>query len=272
MKDMTISVIIPCYKGEKYIDNCLKNLLAQSYKNLEIIVVIDGRLDRSAEIASRYPVKLIVLENNQGPSAARNAGMAAATGEFIHFMDADDNISRGFYENMVAAIVRSGADVACSGIINDRKAYKCQIFNKENVYSLTRDKMTVTWVGKWGYVWRYLFRRSMLTERSLVFEPGRLIEDLPFSFKALYYAKSIVTVPNTAYFYRCNDDSILTTKDQTLRRRCKADLRHSRTLISEFAKSCNISVPGIGYDPGIITYLARKFYMSTAAAFGFRCF
>lgn len=72
---MKISVIVPCYKGEKYISGCLENLLSQSYKNLEIIVVIDGKIDRSAEIASQYPVKTIVLDENRGLSVARNIGI-----------------------------------------------------------------------------------------------------------------------------------------------------------------------------------------------------
>ena len=69
---MKISVVIPCYKGEKYISKCLENLLAQNYKDLEIIVVVDGNLDRTAEIASKYPVKVVVLEKNRGVSIARN--------------------------------------------------------------------------------------------------------------------------------------------------------------------------------------------------------
>ena len=136
---MKISVIVPCYKGEKYISGCLENLLSQSYKNLEIIVVIDGNCDRSAEIASQYPVKMIVLDENRGLSVARNIGIRESTGDYIHFMDVDDAISRDFYINMAAAVRNTGADVACSGIINEKKAYKCQIFNKEKVVSSARD-------------------------------------------------------------------------------------------------------------------------------------
>lgn len=272
MKETVVSVIVPCYKGERYIAGCLDNLLTQSYKNLEVIVVIDGNLDNAAGIARQYPIKLIVLEKNQGVSAARNIGMEAATGEYIHFMDVDDSINNDFYLNMVTALSGTGADVACSGIINRRKAYKCQIFGKENVYSAVKDKMSATWVGKWGYVWRYIFRRTMLLEHKLKFEVNRVIEDLPFSFKALYYADKIVTVPQTAYTYRCNEGSILTTEDTECKRRRREDLGHSRALITGFAKEHNISVPGIGYNPGIITYIARKFYMNTIAAFGFRCF
>ena len=145
-----LSVIVPCYKAERYIERCLNGLLAQSYKNLEIIVVVDGNLDRSAEIVERYPVKTILFEKNQGASAARNAGLKEATGDYIHFMDVDDTINDGFYEHLMEAITRNDADIACCGIINQKKAYKCQIFSKEKVYTSAADKMKVTWVAKWG--------------------------------------------------------------------------------------------------------------------------
>ena len=112
----------------------------------------------------------------------------------------------------------------------------------------------------------------MLLKNKLCFEVGRTIEDLPFSFKALYYAKSVVTVPQTAYTYSFSDNSILNTQDLAKKMRCRRDLAHSRELIRNFANEHNLSVPGIGYHPGILVYLARKFCLSTAAAFGYKCF
>lgn len=97
---------------------------------LEIIVVIDGNVDESASIANRYPVKVIVLEKNQGLSAARNIGLEASTGDYVHFMDVDDRINGDFYANMSVALFDTNADIACSGMFNDSKPYKCQIFRK----------------------------------------------------------------------------------------------------------------------------------------------
>ena len=117
-----ISVIVPCYKGERYIASCLENLLGQNYQmKLEIIVVIDGNVDESASIANRYPVKVIVLEKNQGLSAARNIGLEASTGDYVHFMDVDDRINGDFYANMSVALFDTNADIACSGMFNDSK-------------------------------------------------------------------------------------------------------------------------------------------------------
>ena len=101
MEKFKISVIIPCYYGEKHIARTLDNIVSQNYGTLEIIVVIDGLVDNAKEIVSRYPVRMIVFEKNRGVSAARNAGIEAATGDYIHFMDSDDELSSGYYRKMV---------------------------------------------------------------------------------------------------------------------------------------------------------------------------
>lgn len=259
---MTISVIIPCYKGEKYIASCLDNLMNQTYQlKLEVIVVIDGDFDRSASIARTYPVKVIVLEENKGLSVARNTGLEAATGDYVHFMDVDDKVNEDFYASMAAALSETGADIACAGMINDRKAYKSQRFHKVKEYSTPREKLSVTWVAKWGYVWRYLFRRSFLADHDLIFEPGRFIEDRYFSFVALYFANKVITVPGADYTYRCTDGSIMNIRDPEWKRKLDEDYKHSQELIKAFAKSHKISAPGLPWDPGILLYIIRKYYI-----------
>ncbi len=257
---MTISVIVPCYKGERHIAGCLDNLLHQKGDvKLEIITVIDGNVDRSAEIARTYPVKVIVLEENQGISAARNIGFDAATGEYVHFMDVDDRVNDEFYANVAAAISRTNADVAATGMVNDEKAYKCQTFSKIREYTTARQKLSVTWVAKWGYVWRYVFRRSFLLEHDLTFEVGRYIEDMYFSIRALYFATKLVTVPGAVYHYVYTEDSILHTRDREWKNRLKQDWRHARGQIMEFCRQHGISAPGLPGDPGIVLYVLRKF-------------
>ena len=266
---MTISVIIPCYKGERYIANCLENLLGQKYKmRLEIIVVIDGNIDNSALIASRYPVKVIVLDKNQGISTARNVGFDAATGEYVHFMDVDDKVNEDFYANMAVALFDTGADIACSEIFNERKAYKSQIFHKMKVYTSSRGKLSVTWVLKWGYVWRYIFKRSFLIEHNLKFEVGRYIEDRYFSFTSLYFADKVVTVPGAVYTYCDTVGSVLNIKDKQWKQKMSNDYAYSNKIIKEFAKEHNITAPGLPWDPGIILYVIRK-YSITLASFIF---
>lgn len=99
-----ISVIVPIYGVEKYLEQCLDSIINQTYRNLEIILIDDGSPDRCGEICDRYASRdsriKVIHQSNQGLSAARNAGMDMATGEYISFIDSDDYIDPHFYEKM----------------------------------------------------------------------------------------------------------------------------------------------------------------------------
>lgn len=257
----TVSVIIPCYKGEKYIGQCIEMMLSQSYKNLEIIVIIDGIFDRSEEIASRYPVKIIRFEKNKGLSAGRNAGIAAATGKYIHFMDVDDRINADFYKNLVNAAEETGADIACSGMYNEKNPYQSQIFTENKVAITAKDKLKLTWVAKWGYVWRYLFNLEFLRSTGILFEEGRLIEDMPFSFMTIYSAKKIVAAKDSIYLYANIPNSILNNKNKQLSDKRRQDSHHAKGLIRKFARTNGISLPGRSIDLDKIHYVFRKYWI-----------
>jgi len=260
-QDIKVSVIVPCYKAERYVAGCIESLLRQSCQNLEVIVVIDGDVDKSADIARQYPVKTIVLKENKGVSAARNIGFDASTGDFIHFMDVDDEISEDFYLRLVEAAEDTASDIAISGMIFKKRAYKCQLFGSRRVLSSTKDKFLVTWVAKWGYVWRYLFRKSMLQDNKLRFEEGRLIEDLPFAFKAFFYARRVVTVPGTAFTHNTTEGSLTNRRDKRWKKGLKEDLRHSRKIILDFDKAHRIGAPALRLDTGLLRYFLQKCWL-----------
>lgn len=256
-KEPLISVIIPVYNGEKYIRPCIENMLNQSYKNLEIIVVNDGSHDQSGTIAEEYPVKVVHFEQNKGLSAARNIGIDTAKGEYIHFMDVDDAINPDYYKEMAKAIMETDADIACGGMWNERHSYKSQRFKKTKVYTTVQGKMKTTYVGKWGYVWRYLFKIDFLKKHGLRFEVSRFIEDLIFSFHGIYYADKLVVVPNTTYFYYNWDNSISTNRDKAHREKYREDWNHARSYICNFAEEHNFKIPGINSDK--MSYIWRKY-------------
>ena len=112
-----ISVIVPVYKSEKYLAQCLENLIYQTYRHLEIIIIDDGSPDDSWKIAEEYQQKDIrirfVRQANAGAAAARNKGLELATGEYIHFMDSDDYVNLEFYEKMLYLALREEADLVC---------------------------------------------------------------------------------------------------------------------------------------------------------------
>lgn len=255
-----VSVIIPVYNGEKYVASCLDNMLAQTYKKLEIIVIDDGSKDDSAKIAREYPVKLVSHGKNKGLSAARNTGIDIAQGEYIHFMDVDDAINNDYYREMVAAITEANADVACGGMFNEKHYYKTQHFKNKKVYVSPKIKMKVTYVGKWGYVWRYLFRKDFLKRYNLRFEEGRFIEDMIFSLLAVYHSNRLVVVPNTEYFYCHRENSIMNNKDEIHRMKKRQDRLHADKFQRDFSEKNHIKIPGV--NTGRIAYTMRKIFLS----------
>ena len=111
-----ISVIVPIYKVEKYLHKCIDSILAQTYTNLEIILVDDGSPDNCGKICDEYAAKdsriKVIHQPNGGLSAARNAGLDIATGDYIGFVDSDDYIAPDMYEKLYNALVKNDADMA----------------------------------------------------------------------------------------------------------------------------------------------------------------
>lgn len=240
-----ISVIIPIYNGEKYVKECLEMVLSQSYSHLEVIAVIDGSTDRSLTIAQQFPVKIIDNVTNKGLAYSRNVGMDAAQGDYIHFLDVDDAINPDFYENMMLALIETGAEVACSGIVNEAKPHRTMLINQRQVLTSTEDKLKATNVGRWGYAVRYLFPKSFLKEHELRFEVGRLIEDMAFSIAAIYFTASLVMVPDCTYTYIHREGSIMTKRDKAHRKKKHQDLRHAKELRHHFARKHKFKIPGV---------------------------
>ena len=235
-----ISVIIPVYSGEKYIAQCIENVLYQTYKEIEIIVIDDGSTDNTATIAKQYPVQVISQEN-QGLSASRNRGMEMASGEYIHFMDVDDLLNLEYYANMVEAITLADADMACGGMISEMRPYINGLYSDRLLLIALEDKMSTTNVTHLGYVWRYLFKKSFLIEKKLLFEVGQLMEDMPFSLQAVFDANRIVTVPNAVYYYKKREGSIMTINDRAFKRKRKEHWRKTRTFRNMFMQKHSLN-------------------------------
>lgn len=245
MNEPTVSVIIPVFNGEAYLKDCIENMLMQTYKNLDIIVVDDGSTDSTAKIAAAYPVTCIQLPTNHGLSVARNTGIENAKGDYIHFMDVDDRINIDFYQEMVAAVVETNAEIACSGMINEPKPHRTMLFTERLVLTTTADKLKVTNVGKWGFSVRYLFKKDFLNQHKLRFIEGRFIEDLPFSLSAVYYSEKLVVVPIATYTYILRENSIMTNRKRSHRKKRHRDMRFVKEFRHRFAREHNIKIPGV---------------------------
>lgn len=242
-KSILISVIVPAYNAEKYISQCFDSLLSQTHKNIEIIVVDNGSTDNTEQIVKKYSsVKYIRLQKND-VSAARNTGFNAATGKYIHFMDADDLVPLDFYEKMAQAAQETDAEMACCGFIFERYPEQSQHISHKLLLSCTEDKILMTNVCNYGACWKYLYKRTFLKEKHLYFEEGRIAaEDRIFSLQTVFFANKIVLVPDTVYIYKNRKNAITTTRNVEFIRKRRADRKYAEQFQKDFAQRHNFSL------------------------------
>lgn len=197
-----ISVIVPMYNAEKFIQKCLEHLVHQTYKNLEIIIVDDGSTDNSVAICRRYAAQdkriKIITQKNSGPSVALNTGLNAASGEYVHFHDHDDFVNLDYFERMADCVIKTSADVLCGEVA--QPDYNFPRFNAIEICTNMRDKILKTRANKFNPAWRYLYRKSFLDKTGLLFEPTIIgAQDLFFTKSAIILAHSVATVPGAIY-------------------------------------------------------------------------
>ena len=240
-----LSIIVPVYNCEKYLEKCLNSLTNQTLSNIEIILVNDGSKDNSLEICKKHAKKddrIIVLnQENSGQSKARNVGLAHAGGEFITFVDSDDWVDENYYEKLVNACEKYDADIACASIIRERKNFKKFRINytKEQVITKIQEKIDTAKVPDMCYVWNKVYKREYLHNLGLKFVEGMYFEDVDFVTRAIYYSNKIVTVPNTYYHYWTNFNSTVKTMKTSDKKR--ADSLKSKALVLEFFKEKNLT-------------------------------
>ena len=214
-----ISVIVPIYQVEKYLEQCLDSILNQTYRNLEIILIDDGSPDHCGEICDRYASQdariKVIHQPNAGLSAARNAGMDIAKGEYISFIDSDDYIDLHYYEKM-EQVFKDHPDapiIACLAY-RDEEGFITPHTHKNTNQPEFHSTLTFCEdciLGKMSVVvWNKLFCSELL--KSIRFRVGRNFEDSLFlhdlSPILKKYSGKVVTIPNYLYYYRIRQGSI----------------------------------------------------------------
>ena len=223
-----ISVIVPIYQVEKYLEQCLDSILNQTYRQLEIIRVDDGSPDHCGEICDRYASQdariKVIHQPNAGLSAARNAGMDMATGEFISFIDSDDYIDPYFYEKMVHGFLNylEAPIIVC---LTYKDENGCISYYNPNWHTTQPEfHSTLTFcedciLGKMSVVvWNKLFRSELM--KDIRFRVGRIFEDSLFMHD-LYpilkqYPGDVVVIPHYLYYYRIRQGSICHGKEPAI--------------------------------------------------------
>ncbi len=206
-----ITVVVPVYKVEKYLRQCVDSVLAQTYKNLEIILVDDGSPDNCPGICDEYAEKdervKVIHRENGGLSAARNSGIKIAEGKYISFIDSDDYVQPVYIEQLYCALVSFDAAVSECSYSHKESELDSQLKSDFKLYS---DKEALTEI---------LIERDLITSacgklfvteifENIRFPEGQLYEDYAVMPMIFNKAKKISFVDSKLYFYRVNDESI----------------------------------------------------------------
>lgn len=210
-----VSVIIPVFNVEKYLNQCLDSVCAQTLKDIEIICINDGSTDNSYNLLCEYAKLdsriIIVNQNNKGVSSARNAGVKLAKGEFLCFIDSDDYVDSDYLEKLYQSAVTNNCEIACSGFIKVsgiRKSVKKEI-SKVAVLKNISEKIEIEQIPKHNYIWNKIFLRQSFINNNFKFAECRFFEDIEIVIKILNTMGDMVTVPDVYYYYRKNPDSIV---------------------------------------------------------------
>lgn len=203
-----ISIIVPVYNVEKYLDRCMQSILQQTYQRLEIILVDDGSTDSSAQKCDSYARRdsrvTVIHKQNGGLSDARNAGLEAASGAYIGYVDSDDWIEPDMYERMYRACVENDAQLAVCRYFNEYRD-RTESGGSGSVVSLSREELLKIYIeGDDAYViynsvWSKLFKRDLV--EGMVFPKGRNSEDIMYTTRAFCRAHKAVYLDSSFYHY-----------------------------------------------------------------------
>ncbi len=217
-----ISVIVPIYKVEQYLDKCIQSIINQTYQNLQIILVDDGSPDNCGKIADQY-AKMdqrieVIHQTNKGLSEARNNGIKKAKGEYIGFVDSDDYIDENMYENMLKLIEKKTADVCICNFYEVSNG-NIKIKNKDNGI-VEYDKIQIlkeVLLDKniQSYAWNKLYKRKLFD--GIQYPAGKKYEDIGTTFYVLEKCDKIIVTGEPEYYYVTRKDSIVSqVNEQTI--------------------------------------------------------
>lgn len=238
-KEMTnplITVIIPVYNVEKYLDYCMQSIFSQTYKNLEIILVDDGATDSSGKMCDDYRkadsrVKVIHKENG-GLSSARNAGIKVMTGKYLAFVDSDDYVRCDYIERMYSCLLNNKSDmVICSykKVLGEKKCDEIP----ENVYkqfNFNTEEIKLKILSRRIPMYAHGKLYSVKLVEKINFPEGKLYEDIPTTWKVIKHVNRVTYITDELYFYRQRENSIVNDKYKSGR---MDQLYHSEQILGE---------------------------------------
>ena len=254
-----LSIIVPVYNSEKYMEKCLDRLLEQTYKNIEIIIVNDCSQGNCEEIVEKYKkldqrIKYIKHDKNKGLFQARITGSGIATGEYIAFLDSDDYVSIDYYRTLMNNIQENNSDIAMGNTVLEYDNGRKEIYNLFNAKHLNligeecleqyfnQEGLSFDWHIIWNKIYKMEIWKKALKHYKKVTTHLLMTEDFAFSTVLFYYAKKLTNVQNDCVFYCKHDTTSTSVEDLKFKKFNKniADLNTSFTFIENFLKEVNV--------------------------------
>ena len=235
-REELISVIVPIYKVEEYLDRCIESIVNQTYKNLEIILVDDGSPDNCLKICDIWKEKddriIVIHKRNGGLSDARNSGLDIASGNYISFIDSDDFVSNTFIEDLYYLLIETHSDIVQCRYSKFKYDYEIKNILNENIYIIEFNtenaiKSLLEEDILQQVVWNKLYKIELFN--NLKFKVGKLNEDEFFTYKIFSKAKKIAYLNKCNYYYFNRDNSIM-GKNYSIKRLDGLDARYERYI------------------------------------------
>lgn len=213
-----ISIIVPVYKVEKYLDRCVKSILAQTFTDFELILVDDGSPDNCPQMCDEWAKKderiRVIHKENGGLSSARNAGLRVAVGNYIGFVDSDDWITKDMYEHLYSLIIKNKMDISMCCFARNPKKLEEGLCEKGSMY-FDKKKLMEFFFRVNGElsnyaVWNRLYKKELLND--IRFVEGRINEDVLFSYEVFRKANGMIFSKQRKYLYFQNRQGITNGK------------------------------------------------------------
>ncbi len=214
-----VSIIVPVYNVSAYVERCWESLVKQTYKDLEILFIDDCGTDDSVEklqkLIDTHPgiyCKILHHDHNRGLSAARNTGLMAATGDYVYFLDSDDDITEDCIERLVAPVMNDEIDIVVGNYRVVGGEAHSPLLLDSGLLDSSKDVLASYAAGKWYVMaWNKLCRRDFLIDNNLFFREGLIHEDVLWTFQVACKAQSLYVCNDVTYNYNVRGASIMTS-------------------------------------------------------------
>lgn len=212
-----VSIIVPVYNSEKYIDNCVQSILSQTYDNFELLLINDGSTDSSLSNCKKWEsvdsrIKVIDKENG-GASSARNVGLSECRGEYVVFVDSDDYVAKTYVSNLMLAVKEGPFDIVQCSLqqVSDFGSIASVSFSKDHIREITKQQALNDRLYKVSVCGK-IYRRTLFDNFS--FKEGSVYEDDASYYIFVDRAERIAILDEILYYYYMSDDSVMRNNDE----------------------------------------------------------